>query len=238
MSAYKSDKKIRTMAAAGVFCALAYAACLVFHFRVSFLTFDLKDAVMTLGAMLFGPIYGFAMCVIVSLIEMVTISTTEFYGFIMNVLASVSFVCVGSAIYALRRTMRGALIGMLCSVLAMTAVMMAANLVITPFYMGVSASEVAKMIPTLLLPFNLTKSVFNAAVVFLLYKPVSHAIRAAGFTSEAAAAAPAAGAAAGEPRGAARKKSRVTPTVVISVLVAAAALAYFFLCLHGTFSFG
>jgi hypothetical protein len=36
------------------------------------------------------------------------------------------------------------------------------------------------MIPTLLLPFNLTKSTLNAAVVLLLYKPLSNALVRAG----------------------------------------------------------
>ena len=45
-----SNKKIRTLAAVGVFSALAYICCVLFHFKVSFLSFDLKDAVMTIGA--------------------------------------------------------------------------------------------------------------------------------------------------------------------------------------------
>ena len=73
---YKSESRLRTVVAVGVFCALAYIACVLFHFRASFLTFDLKDAVMTIGAMLFGPLYGLAMAVIVALIEMLTVSTT------------------------------------------------------------------------------------------------------------------------------------------------------------------
>jgi hypothetical protein len=57
-------------------------------------------------------------------------------------------------------------------------IMMAANLLITPYYMGVSIDAVKELIPTLLLPFNATKSVMNAAFVLLLYKPVTRAIRA------------------------------------------------------------
>lgn len=231
---YKSNEKIRTTVAVGVFCALSYVACVVFHFRASFLTFDLKDAVMTVGAMLFGPLYGLAMCIIVSLLEMLTISTTGLYGFIMNVLASISFVCVGSLIYAHWRTMKGAVVGMAASVVSMTAVMVLANLIITPFYMGVTVDAVVKMIPTLLLPFNLTKAIFNAALVFILYKPVSNAIRAAGFTSVTNATekdGPSAELKTG-------KKAKITPTIIIAALIAAAALVYFFVALEGTVSFG
>ena len=232
---YTSDKKIRTIVAVGVFSALAYVACLVFHFRASFLTFDLKDAVMTIGAMLFGPVYGLAMSLIVSLLEMITVSTTGIYGFIMNVLSSVSFVCAGSLIYTRRRTMKGALAGMAVSVAAMTAVMMLANLVITPYYMGATAGDVAKMIPTLLLPFNLTKAVFNAALVFILYKPISAALRRAGFISVSTAAG--AGGMTAVPTQTGKAKG-LGITVTVALIVAAAALAYFFLALHGSVSFG
>ncbi len=231
---YRSEKKTRTLVAVGLFAALAYVCCLLFHFRLSFLTFDLKDAVMTIGAMLFGPLYGLATTLIVCLIEMFTASTTGLYGLVMNILSSVSFVCVGSAIYVRRRTLSGAVIGMGASVVAMVAVMMAANLLITPYYMtslspesAMTAADVAKMIPTLLLPFNLTKAVFNAALVFLLYKPISTALRHAGFSSAASApdAAPAA-----------QKRFRLAVPIVAAV-VAAAALLYFFFILSGSFSF-
>jgi riboflavin transporter FmnP len=228
---YRSDSRIRTVAAVAVFCALAYVACVVFHFRASFLTFDLKDAVMTVGAMLFGPAWGFAMVLVVALIEMLTVSTTGLYGFVMNVLASASFVCAASFIYTRRRTMKGALVGTLCAVAAMTAVMMLANLVITPFYIGATAADVAKMIPTLLLPFNLTKAVFNAALVFILYKPISAALRRAGFASVTVLGTDTA---AHKPE----KTRGLGLTIVIAALVAAAALVFFFLVLHGSVSFG
>ncbi|MCR4906403.1 MAG: ECF transporter S component [Clostridiales bacterium] len=231
---YRSEKKTRTLVAVGLFAALAYVCCLLFHFRLSFLTFDLKDAVMAIGAMLFGPLYGLAMTFIVCLIEMFTASTTGLYGFVMNILASAAFVCIGSAIYVRRRTLSGAVIGMAASAVGMTAVMMAANLLITPYYMtslspesAVTAADVAKMIPPLLLPFNLTKAIFNAALVFLLYKPISTALRHAGFSSAANApqAAPASG-----------KGTRLAVPIIAAV-IAAAALLYFFLVLSGSFSF-
>ena len=226
---YTSDKKIRIVAAVGVFCALAYVACVLFHFRVSFLTFDLKDAVMTVGAMLFGPVYGLAMSVVVALIEMLTVSTTGLYGFIMNVLASASFVCVGSLIYMYRRTMAGAVAGMLASVAAMTGVMLLANLVVTPFYMGVSASQVAGMIPTLLLPFNLIKAVFNACLVFLLYQPISQAVRQAGFDYAMTM-----GGSGKEGKKSDRRTSLIV-TVAAAVLAVLTLLVFFFV-LGGTFS--
>ena len=235
---YKSESRLRTVVAVGVFCALAYIACVLFHFRAAFLTFDLKDAVMTIGAMLFGPLYGLAMSVIVALIEMLTVSTTGLYGFIMNVLASSAFVCVASLIYTRRRTMTGAVVGTVCAILSMTAVMMIANLIVTPFYMGgVSAKDVAGMIPTLLLPFNLTKAIFNASLVFILYKPISSALSRAGFASVTHTARREEGSSAVLSADK-EKKISYSPVVIVAAVLAVASLAFFFVRLGGSFAFG
>ena len=223
-----SDKssKTRTLISVGVICALAFVCTVFFHFRASFLTFDLKDAVMAVGAMIFGPAYGAASVIIVSLAEMLLISTTGLYGFIMNVLSSITFVLVGSIIYRTRRTLAGALFAMVSAVIATTAVMLGANLVITPFYMGVSASDVAKMIPTLLLPFNLIKTIFNSALLFVIYKPIANALRSAKIIGGGKTAIESA-----------KLTKRSVIITLSAVLIAAAALVVFFIYLEGSFSF-
>lgn len=223
--ASSAPSKLRRMVAVAVFCALAYVCTMVFHFKVAFLSFDLKDAVMTIGSMSFGPLAGLFMAVIVALLELVTISTTGVYGFIMNIIASVSFVCVGSLIYKYKRSMTGAVIGMIASVAAMTGVMMAANLVITPFYMHCTTGEVAAMIPTLLLPFNATKATLNAALVFILYKPISYALKSAGFVSNFS-----------ETKTVDTVSAKKFIVPIIAFVVAIAALVFFFVVLKGSFT--
>ena len=236
---YKHDK-VHTTVAVGVFSAFAFVCTVIFHFKAAFLSFDLKDAVMTVGAMIFGPIYGLAMSVIVSLAEMLTISNTGPYGLIMNILSSVTFVCVGSFIYSRKRTLGGAAVGMAASVAAMVAVMLGANLIITPFYTGMTASEVAKMIPTLLLPFNLTKGLFNASLVFLIYKPVSAAGSRAGFASvTTGAGGDAPIAVITKPDKKDGKRTDISSVVIIVALaVAVLCLVFFFLKLGGSVTVG
>ena len=60
--------------------------------------------------------------------------------------------------------------------LSMALVMVGCNLVLTPLYTGMPMSEVAKMIPGIILPFNLLKAGINAAVAFLLYPPLKKAL--------------------------------------------------------------
>ena len=222
----KNRDHIKKLTAVGLFSALAYVCCVMFHFKAGFLTFDLKDAVMTVCGMIFGPLYGIACALIVAFIEAVTISDTAVYGFIMNVLSSCTFIGVSSIIYSRRRTIPMAVISMVAASLSTVGIMMVANLFITPYYMGVERAAVGAMIPTLILPFNATKAVFNSSVVFILYKPVVTAIRSSGFfkVSDSAPAK--------------IKVKRTIPVTLIALIVATLTLVFFFVYLKGSFDFG
>lgn len=164
-----------------LFSALAYALTFFFSIKVSFLTFDVKDGLITVAAFLFGPLSGILISLLVATLELVTVSATGFYGFIMNFLSSATFSSVAGLFYARRKTLNSALISLLTALLSMVGVMMLANLFITPFYTGMDTAGVAAMIPTLLLPFNLAKGLVNASVAMLLYKPIATTIRRSGF---------------------------------------------------------
>lgn len=183
MSSKNNLKKISVIA---MLCALAYICMFVFKFKVGFLTFDLKDAVLTVIAFLYGPIYGVVSSVLVALLEFVTVSDTGVYGLIMNALSSAVFTFVCGVVYKYRRTLLGAILGSVSAVFAMTAVMLVANVFITPLYMGVARDEVAAMIPSLLLPFNLIKGVVNAAITMIIYKPLTSALKKVGLSSGSA----------------------------------------------------
>lgn len=163
-----------------LFSAFSFAVTFVFRIPVAFLTFDAKDAVITVAAFLYGPLSGVAMSLIAALLELVTVSSTGLYGFLMNFLSSAVFSFVAAGFYSRWRRPKGAILGVSLAVAAMTAAMMLFNLLVTPLYMQVPTAEVASMIPTLLLPFNLAKGLLNAALALLLYKPLSVALSRAG----------------------------------------------------------
>ena len=175
-----SYEKLIRMVVVAVFCALAYVSQFVFRIHVSFLTFDAKDAVMAIAAMIFGPIWGVVMALLVSFLEFMTISGTGVYGLIMNFASSAAFCAISAGVYKYKRTMTGAVMALVTAVLGTTALMMLLNVLVTPYYMtGGSVEAVVAILPTLLLPFNLTKTVMNAALVLVLYKPVSVALKKA-----------------------------------------------------------
>lgn len=162
-----------------VFAALAFAAMFVFRFNVTFLTFDLKDAVITISGLLLGPLAAATVSLLVAVLEFITISDTGWYGFLMNFASSATFSVVCAVVYRNHKKLSGAIISLVTGVVALVAVMLTLNLVVTPFYMGAPRSAVIDMIPTLLLPFNLVKGLVNASMVLILYKPVCRAMQAA-----------------------------------------------------------
>lgn len=173
-----AKERILRMVMIALFCAFAFAVMPLFRINVVFLTFDIKDAIITVGGLLFGPLAAVIISAVTALLEFLTIGDTGVYGLLMDFVSSASFAVVAALIYRFRRDLWGAVIGLLAAVFSMTAIMLCMNLLIVPLYTpGVTVAVVAGMLPTLILPFNLTKAVLNAALVMILYKPVSIALR-------------------------------------------------------------
>ncbi len=179
MTGRVSVKHINRYITIALFCALAYVATLVFRIPVGFLTFDIKDAIITTGALFFGPLAGVLIALLVSVIEL-TISSTGIYGLIMNFSSSAVFAMVPSLFYMYKKRLSRAIIGLSVGVLSMTAVMLLLNIFVTPYYMGVDRAVVISMIPTLFLPFNLIKGTINASLTMIIYKPISNALNRSG----------------------------------------------------------
>ena len=169
--------KIRALTVTAVITAAAFLMTFVFRFKVSFLTFDFKDALIALSAFMYGPLYGVASAAIVAVLEFLTVSDTGIYGLIMNFAASGTFSLVCGIIYKYKRTFSGAILALVFASLSVVIVMITANIFITPFYMGVERSVVISMILPLLMPFNIAKTVINSASSLLLYKPVTSALK-------------------------------------------------------------
>ncbi len=175
-----NTQKIKRLTALAMLCALAYVIHFV-HIPIMFLNLDFKDVIMSVGGMYFGPASGLVIAVLVPLLEFFTVSDTGVYGLIMNLISSITFVCTASVIYRFKKTLSGAIAALVSAAFAMTAVMIVANLLVTPYYMGVSVGQVGALIPRILLPFNAVKALLNASLTLCVYKPITGVLRLTGF---------------------------------------------------------
>jgi len=175
------DTKTLTMLA--LLAALAYVVMFLSkQIPVSvlgFLNFDLKDVIICIAGFLFGPLAAAGISLVVSFVEMITISSTGPWGLLMNILSTCAFVCTAAWFYQRHRTIKNAIIGLVIGVLLMTAVMLLWNYLITPIYMKMPREAVAALLIPTFLPFNLIKGGINATLTILLYKPVVTALRKA-----------------------------------------------------------
>ena len=164
-------EKTRRLAVTAMLCALAYAAVAVARIPITpveFLKYEPKDVIIAIGGFLYGPLAALSISVIVSLIEMLTISSTGWIGFAMNVLSSVAFSGIAALVYRKKRTLGGAVLGLCLGVVCMAGTMVLWNYLITPLYMGTSRADVAAMLLPIILPFNLLKGCLNGALTALL----------------------------------------------------------------------
>ncbi len=179
------NTNLRKLTTIGLLCALAYIVMFVVRIPVVlFLKYEPKDVIITIGGFIMGPMTAFIVSVIVSIIEMLTVSDTGLIGFVMNIISSCSFACVASLFYKYKRNLKGAIIGLLSGTFVMVIIMLLWNYLITPLYMHVPRSEVIKLLLPAILPFNLLKGFLNAAITFLLYKPIIHSLRNAGLVEK------------------------------------------------------
>lgn len=175
VSAKKYDVKKLTVL--GLFIAMGYVCLFIFNFKVQFLTIDFKDVFITMTGFIYGPAVALIVALVESLLELITISTTGPWGALMNFVESSAFACTASIVYKYNKSFKGAVIGLCTAVITMTALMMPMNLLIVPIYTHTDMKTVAGMIPKLLLPFNFLKGLLCASFTFLLYKPLTQALR-------------------------------------------------------------
>ncbi len=171
---------VKKLVGMAMFAALAYAVTFAFRIPVLFLTFDAKDAVLAIAAFIYGPVAAIIMSFIPAFIEFASISDTSFWGLFMNFASSACFSGTAALIYKKKRNFNGAIIGLYAAVIVTTVLMVGLNIFVVPiFNPDMTRETVMEWLPKLILPFNLAKTLMNAAITMLLYKPVSTALKRA-----------------------------------------------------------
>ncbi|MDO5331469.1 MAG: ECF transporter S component, partial [Bacillota bacterium] len=117
--------------------------------------------------------------VVVALIQGVTVSAaSSWYGILMHVLATGCYVLVAGNVYKKKKTKKGAIIALVCGIIAWVLIMIPANLFITPVYLEmiggtkIPISTMLTLIPYITL-FNAIKATINSVITFIVYKKIS-----------------------------------------------------------------
>ena len=175
-----STKKIAKL---GVLAAISIVLVAIIHFpiipAVSFLEYDPADIPILLGTFALGPGAGFILTVVAALIQGLTVSAaSSWYGIVMHIIATGSYVLVAGNIYKHKKTKKGAILALVLGTVTWILIMIPANIFLTPVYLEMvvgipSAKEmVIGLLPPIVL-FNAIKAVINSVITFFVYKKIS-----------------------------------------------------------------
>ncbi len=175
-----NKQKTSFITAVGVLSALSIALLLFIPGLTIFpaapyLKYDLMDIPMIIAGMTLGPVGGALVLFIGCAIQSLLFGEGGMPGFVMHFIASGTLVMVSSLIYRKYKTTTSMIIGLVAGSLAMTAVMVPLNLIITVYWYGVPMDIVRAGLLPVTIPFNLIKSGLNSVITFavvMAIKPV------------------------------------------------------------------
>ncbi len=169
----KNTRKIVTM---GLFAAISVVLVFLIHLPfppLPFLEYDIADIPILLCTFLWGPLSGFILTVVVSVLQGMTVSAQSgIIGIFMHIVATGAYCVVGGLIYQKNKTKKNAVVAIVLGAVSMTCVMVVWNLLVTPHFMGMPVSAVVSLLPWIVV-FNFTKALINGVGTWFVYKPVS-----------------------------------------------------------------
>ncbi|MBR6741095.1 MAG: ECF transporter S component [Clostridia bacterium] len=174
-----NTRKLTTMA---LLAAVSVALVALIHFPLipaaPFLEYDPADIPILICGFAFGVPAGLAVTLIASVIQGLTVSAASgIYGIIMHVIATGTYVTVTGLIYRRKPSKKTAAIAIAAGIISMAAIMIPANLLITPLFTGWPVKSVANLLLPGIIPFNLAKAGINGAITFVVYKGISKLIK-------------------------------------------------------------
>lgn len=167
-----SKLPLKRIAITGMFAALSLVFLAYiprFPLFLPFLEYDFADVPIIILTMLYGPVYGLIVTVVVCLFQGFLLSASGYLGVLMHIVATGSFVIVFGLLNSRLRGLKGAIVSAIAGVLTWTSVMILFNILITPIFMGVAREAVYPLLLPAIIPFNLIKSGGNSAIAIALY---------------------------------------------------------------------
>ena len=188
-----STSKVRVLTGTAMLGAVA-AVLMYLEFPIpimpAFVKLDVSELPALIASFAYGPVSGILVCLIKNLIKLPSTSTAavgELFNFVMGAL----FVGVAGLVYKRNKTRKGAILGALLGALVMAVVSVPYNyFVVYPAYVVMyhlpldaiigmyqainpSVDGLLACLLVFNLPFTFVKGALDAALCFLVYKPLS-----------------------------------------------------------------
>lgn len=166
-----STKQLVTMA---LMCAVA--AILMFVQiplipAAPFLTYDPSLVPAMISGFIYGP--GSGVAVGVAAVAIHALTTGDWVGALMNIVATVFFVLPAALVAGRVRSLPGRVAGLVLGVILATAGSIVSNLTIGVWFWYGSADAILPLMVPAVIPFNLAKTTLNAVLSLVVFSAVS-----------------------------------------------------------------
>ena len=192
MTSARRRVNTRALTVTAMFSAVAFVLMfLEFSIPVvipSFVKMDVSELPALLAACGLGPVYGVVVCLVKNLLHLL-VTTTGGAGELGNFLLGACFILPAGLIYHMHKSRKNAIIGALVGAVIMALMSIPLNYYITyPVYsnfmpidaiLGMyqelrpSTNSLLECLMIFNAPFTLAKGLIDAALCFLIYKPLS-----------------------------------------------------------------
>ncbi len=143
-----------------------------------FMTYDFSDIPVLIGTFALGPVAGFVIATLKALLHFFTYAPQGWIGVMMNWSITVAFILPAGLIYhLLKRDRAGALVGMAGGTVLFTIVAVLLNVYVALPLWGIPAEQVAEMVTTVVIPFNLLRGIISTVATMLLYRRTADLVR-------------------------------------------------------------
>ncbi len=179
-----SNWTVRKISIMAMLTALSIILVYLIHFPIfpaaAYLEYDPADIPILIAAFMFGTVPGLAVTFVVCVLQGLTVSAQSgIIGIVMHLIATGSMVLAVGLIGKKNTIGVRNYIAAIVGSLAMTAIMIILNLVITPIFMGVPVSVVKGLLLPAIIPFNLIKAGINSLFAVHIFIALNIALKKA-----------------------------------------------------------
>ncbi|MGI6628218.1 MAG: ECF transporter S component [Bacillota bacterium] len=163
------NRKTTVIVSTAILAAMSLVLELYVHFPIlpaaPYLLYSPGDLPIIIGALVFGPIPGVLSALVNSVLFLLLTGEGGPWGALMHFVASGGMAAV---IGTMEKRSGKTHLSLLSGIVTRIALMIPANLVVTPIYTGLSVSVIAKLIVPVIIPFNILHAGINCALAYPL----------------------------------------------------------------------
>ena len=179
MSAPTRQSNVRKLVILALLVAIAVVLSQLKTFPLfsSFLQYDASGAIVLLAALLYGPVEGVIVAILVGVLRLPLAEGGGPFGIAMDVAAYLALVIPAGLLFTRLKSRRGGqVIALVPGIICMVVMMIVLNLTLTPVFWHIPRPLVIQMIIPALLPFNVLKALANTALAFGVYEALKKSV--------------------------------------------------------------